>query len=95
MECPTGSGRVLHLGQVAREIAARLAALFLPDASGARPCHGGDARFARDPHWKDLLLFHEYFHADLGRGCGASHQTGWTALVVRLIQDCARRREGS
>jgi len=92
VECPSGSGRLLHLGQVAHEISARLARLFVPGPDGARPCHGGDPRFAQDPHWKDLVLFHEYFHADTGRGCGASHQTGWTALVVRLMQDLARRR---
>jgi len=92
VECPSGSGRFQHLGQVAQEISTRLAGLFLPDDTGARPCHGGDQRFARDPHWRDLVLFHEYFHADEGRGCGASHQTGWTALAVRLVQDLARRR---
>jgi hypothetical protein len=60
--------------------------LFEPDADGHRPCHGGDHRYATDPAWKDLILFHEFFHADTGRGCGASHQTGWTALVARLIR---------
>ena len=63
--------------------------LFLPDASGRRPCHGDDARYADDPHWRDLVLFHEYFHGDTGRGVGASHQTGWTALAVRSIQELA------
>ena len=82
VECPTGSGRMMNLGQVAREIGRRLAGLFLPDPAGRRPCHGDDPRFARDPHWKDLLLFHEYFHGDTGRGLGASHQTGWTALAT-------------
>ena len=74
----------------------RLASCFLPDATGARPCHGGDPRFAADPHWRDLVLFHEYFHGDTGRGLGASHQTGWTALVVRCLEDLAaeRRRLG-
>jgi hypothetical protein len=85
VECPTGSGRMMNLGEVAGEIGRRLASLFLPDRSGRRPCHGDDARFANDPHWKDLVLFHEYFHGDTGRGLGASHQTGWTALATRLL----------
>ena len=92
VECPVGSGRMLTLQEVAGELEARLASLFLPDASGRRPCHGNDPRFAADPHWKDLVLFHEYFHGDNGRGVGASHQTGWTALVLRCIEDQARRR---
>jgi hypothetical protein len=92
IECPTGSGRLMNLGEVAQEIAARLAGLFLPDETGRRPCHGADPRFATDPAWKDLLLFHEYFHGDDGRGCGAAHQTGWTALAVRCLEDRARRR---
>lgn len=85
VECPTGSGHMLTLKQVARELGRRLSALFLPDASGRRPCHGDDARYAVDPHWKGLALFYEYFHGDNGRGVGASHQTGWTALVTRLL----------
>ena len=92
VECPVGSGRMLNLQEVAWELEARLAGLFLPDASGRRPCHGEDVRFATDPHWKDLVLFHEYFHGDNGRGVGASHQTGWTALVLRCIEDQARQR---
>jgi hypothetical protein len=92
VECPTGSGRVMSLRQVALDLAARLAGLFLPDRYGLRPCHGGDRRWAGDPHWCDLLLFNEYFGGDDGRGCGASHQTGWTALVVRLLDDLARAR---
>jgi hypothetical protein len=92
VECPVGSGRMLNLQEVAHELSARLGALFLPDSDGRRPCHGTDTRFAEDPHWKDLVLFHEYFHGDNGRGVGASHQTGWTALVVRCIEDMARRR---
>jgi hypothetical protein len=86
VEFPTGSGRRLNLKQVANELAARLTRIFLPDAQGYRPCHGSDPRYAADPFWKDLLLFHEYFHGDSGRGLGASHQTGWTALVIRLLQ---------
>jgi hypothetical protein len=92
VECPVGSGRMLDLQEVARELGARLAGIFLADASGRRPCHGQDPRFATDPHWKELVLFHEYFHGDTGRGVGASHQTGWTALVVRCIEDLARAR---
>jgi hypothetical protein len=94
VECPVGSGRRMNLGEAAREIAARLASLFLPDASGQRPCHGDDLRYAEDPHFKDLVLFHEYFHGDTGRGVGASHQTGWTALAVRLIERLPRGRSG-
>lgn len=85
VECPTGSGTFLTLNQVAQELSRRLSALFLPDADGHRPCHGGDSRYADDPHWRDLVLFYEYFHGDTGRGVGASHQTGWTALVTRLL----------
>jgi hypothetical protein len=95
VECPTGSGRMATLGEVALDLQGRLASLFLPDAGGRRPCHGDDPRFARDPQWKDLVLFHEYFHGDTGRGLGASHQTGWTALVVRLLEDVARERRGA
>jgi hypothetical protein len=90
VECPTGSGQLMNLGQVAREIGRRLVRIFLPDREGRRPCHGTNAQFARDPYWRDLLLFHEYFHGDTGRGLGASHQTGWTALVLRSIEDLGR-----
>jgi hypothetical protein len=90
VECPTGSGQLMNLGQVAREIGRRLVRIFLPDREGRRPCHGTNAQFARDPYWRDLLLFHEYFHGDTGRGLGASHQTGWTALVLRSSEDLAR-----
>lgn len=85
VECPTGSGRWMNLKEVALEISRRLANLFLPDEHGRRPCHGNESRYVNDPHWRDLPLFYEYFHGDTGRGCGASHQTGWTALVVRLL----------
>jgi len=94
VECPVGSGHMKTLGEVAHELAGRLTRIFLPDGEGRRPCHGGDLRYARDPHWRDLVLFHEYFHGDTGRGCGASHQTGWTALVLRTIEDMARHRAG-
>jgi len=95
VECPTGSGKFMNLLEVALELAARLSRLFLPDADGHRPCHGGDRRYAEDPHWRDLVLFYEYFHGDSGRGVGASHQTGWTALIVRCIQDLAKVRSVS
>ncbi len=86
VEDPAGSGRRVTLDHVAAHIATRIANLFVPDANGNRPCHGGNTRYATDPHWRDLVLFHEYFHGDTGRGCGASPQTGWTALVVRCLQ---------
>ena len=91
VECPTGSGQMLTLGEVAHELATRLTRLFLPDASGFRPCHGPDVRCARNPAWRDLVLFHEYFHGDTGRGLGASHQTGWTALITRCIEKTVTR----
>jgi hypothetical protein len=92
VECPVGSGAMMTLGQVARELSARLARLFLADGDGRRPCHGDDVRYAADPHWRDLLLFHEYFDGDTGRGLGASHQTGWTSLVVRCLDSVAAAR---
>ena len=85
VECPTDSGQWLTLKEVAAELSRRLANLFLPDEAGRRACHGEDSRYANDPHWRHLVLFYEYFHGDTGRGCGASHQTGWTALVTRLM----------
>ncbi len=91
VECPTGSGRMMNLMEVAHELGRRLGSLFLPDVNGRRPCHGDDARFANDPHWKDLVLFYEYFHGDNGRGLGANHQTGWTATVVRCFHRAAER----
>jgi len=92
VEFPTGSGNRLNLAEVAAEIAARLAGLFMPDKQGRRPCHGPDQRYADDAHWKDLVLFYEYFHGDTGQGLGASHQTGWTALVATLLEDCSRSK---
>jgi hypothetical protein len=92
VECPTGSGRRLNLQQVADEVRRRLASLFLPDAAGHRACHGNDERYATDPHWKDLILFYEHFQGDTGRGLGASHQTGWTALAALCIEDIAKAR---
>jgi len=85
VECPVGSGKQLTLLEVARELATRLARIFLFDEKGERPCVKGDERFAHDPHWKELLWFHEYFHGDTGRGLGATHQTGWTSLIVRCM----------
>jgi hypothetical protein len=86
VECPTGSGRMMNLRDVARELAGRLSSMFLADQNGRRACHGDDARYANDPAWRDLVLFHEYFHGDTGKGLGASHQTGWTALVARCLE---------
>jgi len=83
VECPTGSGRRMNLYQVAEEIQRRLASIFLRDAQGRRPVFGGTRKFQDDPHWRDLLLFYEYFHGDNGAGLGASHQTGWTGIVAR------------
>jgi hypothetical protein len=92
VECPTGSGRFMTLDEVAGELASRLTRIFLANEEGQRPCHGGDARYATDPHFRDLLLFSEYFHGDDGRGVGASHQTGWTALVTACLEGVAQRR---
>jgi len=86
VEFPTGSGQRLTLWEVAAEISRRLTHLFLRDADGRRPVCGGSERFQQDPHWRDLVLFYEYFHGDNGAGIGASHQTGWTALVAKLLQ---------
>jgi len=94
IECPTGSGVRMTLGGVAEELERRLVSLFLPDAAGRRPCHGGSARYAEDPAFKDLVLFYEYFDGDDGRGLGASHQTGWTALAANLIERVAATRMG-
>jgi hypothetical protein len=92
VECPVGSGIMLTLDAVAQELSSRLAQLFLPDARGQRPSHGGDERFATDDAWRDLVLFHEYFHGETGRGLGASHQTGWTALIVRCLENLSADR---
>lgn len=86
VECPVGSGVMMNLKEVADEISRRLTKIFLPDENGRRPCYGDDARYAEDPHWKDLVLFYEYFHGDSGLGIGASHQTGWTSLVAKLLE---------
>jgi hypothetical protein len=86
VECPTGSGKMMTLYEVAQELSRRLASTFLRGSDGRRPVYGGTRIFQDDPHWRDLILFYEYFHGDNGAGLGASHQTGWTGLVARLIQ---------
>jgi hypothetical protein len=86
VECPTGSGNHLTLWEVAVEISHRLTRLFLPDATGRRPAHGKDRLFRDDPNWKNLVLFYEFFNGDDGSGIGANHQTGWTGLVAKLLQ---------
>ena len=93
VQCPTRTGPLMNLQQVANDIAARLTRPFLPDENGRRPCYGTDARFTHDPHWRDLVQFHEFFHGDTGQGLGASHQTGWTALVTRCMNMVARVQE--
>jgi hypothetical protein len=86
IECPTGSGNMMNLFEVAKEIADRLTRIFLRDSRGRRPVYGGTRTFQDDPHWRDHILFYEYFHGDNGAGLGASHQTGWTGVVAKLIQ---------
>ncbi|HUJ18010.1 MAG TPA: glucosidase [Nitrospirota bacterium] len=86
IECPTGSGKMMNLFEVSKEISDRLANIFLRDKKGKRPVYGGTEKFQTDPHWRDHILFYEYFHGDNGAGLGASHQTGWTGLVAELIQ---------
>ena len=85
IECPTGSGNLMNLYEVAEHLSGRLVSLFLPDAQGRRPVFGGEATFQEDPQWRDHLLFYEYFHGDNGAGLGASHQTGWTGAIARLM----------
>ena len=85
IECPTGSGRYMNLYEVAEEIAGRLGGIFLRDGQGRRPVYGGMRKFQEDPHWRDHLLFYEYFHGDNGAGLGASHQTGWTGIIARAM----------
>jgi hypothetical protein len=87
VECPTGSGVRMNLLEASQELRRRLTSLFLPDPSGRRPCHGDDVRYATNPFWRKLPLFYEYFHGDTGRGVGASHQTGWSALVATILRD--------
>jgi hypothetical protein len=85
VECPTGSGRMMTLYQVAEELSRRLSNIFLKDKNGRRPVYGGTQKVQEDPHWRDLILFYEYFHGDNGAGLGASHQTGWTGIVARMM----------
>jgi hypothetical protein len=90
VECPTGSGKYMTLFEVAHEIGRRTASIFLRDESGKRPVYGGTKKFQEDPHWRDYILFYEYFHGDNGAGLGASHQTGWTGLIARSLDLFAR-----
>jgi hypothetical protein len=90
VECPTGSGRQMTLFEVAQELSRRLTSTFLRNAEGQRPVYGGSAKFQDDPHWRDLVLFYEYFHGDNGAGLGSSHQTGWTGLVAPMLDIFAR-----
>ena len=85
VECPTGSGTRMTLFEVAQELTRRLASMFERGEDGRRPVYGGTAKFQEDPHWRDLILFYEYFHGDNGAGLGASHQTGWTGLIAVLL----------
>jgi hypothetical protein len=86
VECPTGTGNMMNLFEVSKEISNRLTRIFIRDDQGRRPVYGGLEKFQSDPHWRDYILFYEYFHGDNGAGLGASHQTGWTGLVAKLIQ---------
>jgi hypothetical protein len=92
IECPTGSGQFMTLREVAIALSHRLVALFKQDESGRRPLYGSIEKFQTDPHWRDYILFHEYFHGDNGAGIGASHQTGWTGLVAAMILQNADHR---
>jgi hypothetical protein len=86
IECPTGSGKQMNLYEVAEEIGRRLSSIFLKDAQGKRPVHGASQKFQDDSHWKDYPLFYEYFHGDTGAGVGASHQTGWSGAIARIMR---------
>ena len=94
VECPTGSGCMMTLEQVATELSRRLIKLFVRNSDGQRPIYGGTRLSQDDPHWRDLLMFHEYFHGDNGAGLGASHQTGWTGLIAKLIQQSGGQHDG-
>jgi hypothetical protein len=91
IECPTGSGKMMNLFEVSKEISDRLVSTFTRDAQGRRPVYGGTEKFQTDPHWRDCILFYEYFHGDNGAGLGASHQTGWTGLIAPLMRLFATR----
>ena len=86
VECPTGSGQQMNLYEVAEELGRRLSGIFLKDEQGKRPVHGTAQVFQEDPHWRDYPLFYEYFHGDTGAGIGASHQTGWTGAIARILR---------
>jgi hypothetical protein len=90
VECPKGSGKYMTLYEVSQELARRLSSIFLRDANGKRPVYGGTKKFQDDPYWKDYILFYEYFHGDNGAGLGASHQTGWTGVIARVVDLFAR-----
>jgi hypothetical protein len=94
VECPTGSGQMLTLWEISQELSRRVSRIFLNDSDQRRPVFGQNDLFQRDPHWHDLIPFHEYFHGDTGAGLGASHQTGWTALVAKLLQQSGEKHEG-
>ena len=86
IECPTGSGNLMNLFEVSKELSDRLTRIFTRDENGRRPVYGGSEKFQADPHWRDNILFYEYFHGDNGAGLGASHQTGWTGVIAKIIQ---------
>jgi hypothetical protein len=90
VELPDGSGREVTLAEMGEEIANRMIGIFVKNAEGKRPVYGGTKKFQDDPHWRDYILFYEYFHGDNGAGVGASHQTGWSALVASLIDEWRR-----
>lgn len=95
VECPTGSGNYLTIDDIANELGRRLTSLFLVDANGRRPVLGYSTKLQNDPHFRDYVLFHEYFHGDNGRGVGASHQTGWTGVVAKLLQPRVKEQKAS
>ena len=92
VEFPTGSGKMMTLWEVAGELSRRMTNIFLRDEKGRRPVFGNIEKFQTDPHWRDLVLFHEYFHGDSGAGVGASHQTGWTGVVTKLMKQSGESR---
>jgi hypothetical protein len=94
VEFPTGSGQMLTLWDIAGELSRRMTSIFLQDENGRRPVFGDLEKFQTDPHWRDFVLFHEYFHGDSGAGIGASHQTGWTGIVTKLMQQSGEARDG-
>jgi hypothetical protein len=93
VECPTRSGNMMNLHEVSQELARRLVKIFLRDENGKRPLNGDETIYETDPYFRDLVLFYEYFHGDTGRGIGANHQTGWTALIIDHIEDLAKLRQ--